>query len=54
MYSGTNAVNEDPERDRATQEESQADLQDPLAQKAGRDHPFPICRRAWREKDLVP
>ena len=32
---------------------SQADLLVPLAQRVDRDHPFPVCRRAWRERGLA-
>ena len=31
---------------------SQADLLVPLAQRVDRDHPFPVCRRAGRERCL--
>ena len=31
---------------------SQADLLVPLAQRVDRDHPFPVCRRAWSERGL--
>ena len=32
---------------------SQADLLVPLAQRVDRDYPFPVCRRAWRERGLA-
>ena len=32
---------------------SQADLLVSLAQRVDRDHPFPVCRRAWRERGLA-
>ena len=32
---------------------SRADLLVPLAQRVDRDHPFPVCRRAWRERGLA-